>query len=466
MTAGILLCVAASLSRTVFLDIELFREQDLTRAVFTVTGLQGDDMRFSRVSQDYDPEYMSVTFLGASREVPVWGVDTLTGAGGWPRTLMVAMPGIEPGTGVTWTFSAEEFGENARKGFWWHWSGTPGPDSVRVSVHSSQEYGVHLRGFTEVEPGVFVSLSENTRAIWLGSPSTWRETGGMVMGAALSVLSAGDPFPPDLTEAVIQAGAAGVSVDLFLGRARTLISDNIRVISPRGEAALRVRSLQAILDTRYATPLETAMLFCAMARRAGHEARLAAARNDLPPFPYPIGWNRFLVRVDTPDGALWFEPSAPLSPAGYVESSDTLFVLVEGMDQVLTIDPNPGTGNLCRENWTMDPSAGTFTLTLDCRGGFDMELRERLGGMPARDALLALSDWFRVSGIHLFPTSCVTSDFFDLATPATLTVNGVLSGSSSPVYERVPELAWRSPGERVVEVNGSPVLGKVLLRIE
>lgn len=466
MTAGILLCIAASLSRTVFLDIELFREQGLTRAVFTVTGVQGDDMRFSRVSQDYDPEYMSVTFLGASREVPAWGVDTLTGSGGWPRTLMVAMPGIEPGTAVTWSFSAEEFGGNAAKGFWWHWSGTPGPDSVRVSVHSREEYAVHLGGFTQSEPGVFVSGPEVTRAIWFASPSDWRSMGDMVMGGALSVLSADDAVPPDLTEAVIQAGAAGASVEQFLARARTLVSDNIRVISPKGEAALRVRSLQAILDTRYATPLETALLFCAMARRAGHEALLAAARSDLPPFPYPIGWNRFLVRVDTPDGALWFEPSAPLSPAGYVLSSDTLFVLVEGMDRVLTIDPNPGTGNLCREDWTIDPPAGTFALTLDCRGGFDMELRERLGGMPPQDALLAISDWFRVSGIHLFPTSCATSDYFDLATPATLTVNGVLAGSASPAWERVPELAWRSQGERVVEVNGSPVLGKVLLRIE
>lgn len=466
MTSVIILFLAASLSRTVFLDIELFREQGLTRAVFTVTGVQGDDMRFSRVSQDYDPDYMSVAFLGASREVPAWGVDTLTGSGGWPRTIMVAMPGIEPGTEVTWTFGADEFGDNAANGFWWHWSGTPGPDSVRVTVNSSEEYGVHLRGFTETEPGVFVSGSEATRSIWFGSPSNWREIGEMVMGSALSLLSPDDPVPPDLTEAVIQAGTAGVSADLFLGRVRTLISDNIRVISPRGEAALRVRSLQAILDTRYATPLETALLFCAMARRAGHEARLAAARNDLPPFPYPIGWNRFLVRVDTPDGALWFEPSAPLTPAGYVESSDTLFVLVEGMDQVHTIDPNPGTGNLCRESWTINPPDGTFTLTLDCRGGFDMELRERLGGMPERDAVLALSDWFRVSGINLFPTTCVTSDYFDLSTPATLTVNGVLSATPSPLYETVPELTFRSTGERVLEVNGSPVQGKVLLKIE
>jgi len=466
MTAGIFLFVAATLSRTVFLDIGLFREQGLTRAVFTVTGLQGDDMRFSRVSQDYDPEYMSVSFLGASSAVPAWGVDTLTGSGGWPRTLMVAMPGIEPGTEVTWSFSAEEFGSNAGKGFWWNWRGTPGPDSVRVSVHASQEYLVHLRGFTETAPGVFVSNSQDIRAIWFGSPSNWRETGEMVMGEALAVLSPGATFPPDLTEAVIQAGAAGASADLFLGRARTLISDNFRVISPRGEAALRVRPLQSILDTRYATPLETALLFCAMARRAGHQARLAAARSDLPPFPYPIGWNRFLVRVDTPDGALWFEPSAPLSPAGYVESSDTLFVLVEGMDQILRIDPNRGTGNLCRENWTLNPEAGTFRLVLDCRGGFDRELRERLGGMPSQDAVLALSEWFRGSGINLFPTSCATSDLFDLATPATLEVNGVFSVSPSPVYERVPELSWQSRGERVVEVNGSPVQGKDLLRIE
>ncbi len=466
MTAGILLCIAASLSRTTFLDIGLFREEGLTRAVFTVTGVQGDDRRFSRVSQDYDPDYMTVTFLGAGIEVPSWGVDTLTGTGGWPRTLMVAMPGIEPGTEVTWAFSAEEFGRNAAEGFWWHWSGTPGPDSVRVSVHSSEEYAVHLLGFTETEPGVFVSGPEAIRGIWFASPSNWSEMGEMVMGGALALLSAGDPIPPDLTEAVIQAGAAGASADLFLSRARTLISDNIRVTSPRGEAGLRVRSLQSILDTRYATPLETALLFCAMARVAGHEARLAAARNDLPPFPYPIGWNRFLVRVDTPDGALWFEPSAPLSPAGYVESADTLYVLVEGMDRILTIDPNPGTGNLCRENWTIDPAAGTFTLTLDCRGGFDRELRERLGGMPSQDAVLALSEWFRVSGIHLFPTSCEASDLFDLATPATLHVSGVFQRSARPFYERVPELTWRSSGERVVGVNGLPVTEGVLQRIE
>jgi len=86
--------------------------------------------------------------------------------------------------------------------------------------------------------------------------------------------------------------------------------------------------------------------------------------------------------------------------------------------------------------------------------------------MPPQDAVLALSEWFRGSGIHLFPTSCATSDLFDLATPATLEVNGVFAVSPSPVYERVPELSWQSRGERVVEVNGSPVQGKDLLRIE
>lgn len=466
MTAAILLCVAASLSRTLLLDIELFREDGLTRAVFTVTGLQGDDMRFSRVSQDYDPDYMTVEFLGASRFVPEWGVDTLSGPAGWPRTLMVAMPGIEPGAEVTWSFSAEEHGRNAGNGFWWHWSGAPGPDSVRVRVHSPQEYLVHLQGFTRAEPGTFVSGPEETRSIWLASPADWSGVVEMVLGDALQVLSSGDPFPPDLTEAVIQAGAAGASSELFLGRARTLISDNIRVTSPRGEAALRSRPLQAILDSRYASPLETAVLFCAMARRAGYDARLAAARSDLPPFPYPIGWNRFLVRVDTPDGTQWFEPSAPLSPAGYVETSDTLFVLAEGGDRVLEIDPNPGTGNLCRESWTMDPSRGEFTLTIDARGGFDRELRERLGGLPPRDALLALSDWFRLSGIHFFPTSCVTSDYFDLAVPASLSADGVFSQSPPPVYEVIPDLLWRSRGERVVEVNGSQVQGRVLHRLE
>lgn len=466
MTAGILLCAVASLSRVLFLDIELFREEGLTRAVFTVTGLQGDDTRFSRVSQDYDPDYMSVTFLGASRPVPEWGVDTLAGSGGWPRTLMVAMPGIEPGTEVTWAFSAEEFGVNAERGFWWNWSGASGPDSVRVAVHSSGEYLVHSEGFTRTGPGEFVSGPEQTRSIWVASPIDWSEACRMVLGGAFPLLSPDDSFPPDLTDAVIQAGAAGASAELFLGRARTLISDNIRVTSPRGEAALRVRTLQDILDSRYATPLETAVLFCAMARRAGYDARLAAGRNDLPPFPYPIGWNRFLVRVDTPDGALWFEPSAPLSPAGYVESPDTLFLLVEGFDRVLAVEPNPGTGNLCRESWSLDPAAGTFTLTIEARGGFDRELRERLGGMPEHDAILAISDWFRASGIHLFPTSCTMSDYFDLALPASLSVNGVLARSSPPVFERVPDLLWLSPGERVVEVNGSQVGGRVLLRFE
>lgn len=464
MNAALILLLAASLSRTTFLGIDLFHEPGLTRGIFTMSGVQGDDRRFSRLTRDYDPSYMSVSFLGASREVPAWGVDTLTGSGGWPRSLMVAIPGLEPGMEVTWTFQAQEFGRNASAGLWFHWTGGAGLDTVRVSVHSDGPYRVHLENFRELRPGTYISTGGGNRAIWLASRGEWGSIGRMVLGEALDALA--EPPPPDLREAVIQAGVAGASTESFLARARTLISDSFRMTAPSGEAAVRVRPVQAILDSRYASPLETAVVFCYMARLAGHDALLAAARTERPPFPYPIGWNRFLVRVDTPDGALWFEPSAPLSPAGYIVAPDTLFVLTEGSERVLAVSPNQGHASYCEEDWLLDPVSGTFSLTLDCRGAFDMELRGKLGGMPAEDAVLAVAEWFRVSGIHLFPTECVTGDFFDLSVPATLVVRGVMASARGNWCERAPSLRWSAEGERIVRANGSPISGRVLLKSE
>lgn len=454
MTVSLILILAASLSRTARMDIELYREPGLTRGVFTVTGVQGEDRRFSRVRRNYDPEYMSVSFLGASIELPPWAVDTLSGSDGWPRALTVAVPGLDPGMTVRWTFMAEEFGRLAERGFWFHWEGGSRPDTVSVSIHSFEEYRVHAPGFDETAPGVFLSAGRDRKEIWIGTPGTWRGVAEAVMEEAFRVL-AGDS-PPDLREAVIQAGAAGASPDAFLARARTLVSDNFRITAPSGERALLVRPLQRILDARYANPLEAAVLFCAMARYAGHDALLAAAREERPPFPYPVGWRRFLVRVSTPDGALWFEPSAPLSPAGYIEAEDTLFVLLEGRNDLLALPPSRESVNYCLEEWEIDNLRGAFTLRLDCRGGFDRELRERLGGIPEADAILVVSEWFRVSGIHFFPIDLTSSDFFDLAAPARLEVSGILAPGSGPWRERVPGLTWRASGDRRVLVNGVP----------
>lgn len=459
-----LLLLAAPLSRTTSLSISIHHEPGLTRGVFTTSGVQGQDRRFSRLSRDYDPAYMSVSFLGASLEVPSWGVDTLTGSGSWPRSLLVALPGLEPGMEATWTFRVEEFGRNAEEGLWFHWRGGAQPDTVLVSVSSNEPYSVHLEGFQQLDTGVFISAGGGSRAIWLASPADWGRIGRMVLGGAMDVLA--QPSPPDLREAVIQAGAAGASLESFTARARTLISDSFRITGPSGEAALSVRPVQTILDSRYATPLEAAVVFCGMARLAGHDAVLAAAREDRPPVPYPIGWNRFLVRVSTPDGALWFEPSAPLTPAGYVHAPDTLFILTEASDMLLAVSPNQGHPGYCREEWFLDPVSGAFSLTLDCRGAFDMELRGKLGGMPEDDAVMAVAEWFRVSGIHLFPAQCVTGDLFDLSVPVSLHVAGVMAPARGAWCERAPVLRWSSEGERIVLVNGEELDGKVLLKSE
>ncbi len=459
----LILLLCSSLSRVTSLEINLRREPGLTSGIFTVTGLQGDDRRFSRVSRDFDPSYMSVEFLGASREVPAWGLDTLSGGGGWPSSIVAAIPGLEPGMEVRWSFAAGEFGRLAEEGFWYHWTGgAGGPDTVTVKVESREPRLVHTEGFMETEPGVFVSRGGGEREIWIATPSDWPAVGSMVLRDALEAL-ASDSIPPDLREAVIQAGAQGTG--RFLVRARTLISDNIRTVEPVGEAALEVRSVQEILDSRRANPLEAAVLFCAMARMAGHEAAIAAAREDRPPFPYPVGWRRFLVRVETPDGPQWFEPSAPLTPAGYIRGDDTLFVLLENATRLTALEPG-AEADYCREEWTLDPDAGRFTLSMDCRGAFDTELRGRLGGMPEEDAVLVLSEWFRKSGVHFFPTSCSTSDFHDLSTPATLEAWGILAPSSETWRERTPRLEWSCPGTPEVVVNGEPASGRVLVKDE
>lgn len=408
----------------------------------------GDDGRFLRVTRDFDPDYMEVElescsygFPGFERRIPAWAVDTLTGGEGWPRALVAAFPGLRPGMSLEWTFTIRDRGYLAGEGLFYTYIADDEPDTINVTCGSIPNLYVSSEGFVESRSHGrrrFSSVDQEYRELWLSTASDWGEVEDILLNSSReSALET----PPDLREASIQAGAAGALPRMRISRGRVLITESMQLLSfPGGDAGFRVRSLQEILDTRRATPLEAATLLSAMCRVMGIDAPVVLATDILPPIPSAIGFFRVFILAD---GTIE-EPSEYLSPSGWVDTPDTLWLLLPG--GMIAELPPEAESEKCVETWSISPDDGTFSLRVLTGGGFDRELRRKLAGTEPGRMLTAVSEWFRSSGIYFYPESVAVSDLFDLTQPASMNVIGVIPPAGDIWVEAAPSLNWNRSG--------------------
>ncbi len=448
MVAILLAGFIAVPSRYTSVDVNIEWSGSVKETTVSYRATAGDDGRFLRVTRDYDPEYMEVEVLGASygfpghpRNIPEWAVDTLTGGTGWPLAVVVAFPGLRPGMSMEWSFLVRDSGILAQSGLFYTYIAGEEPDTITVSCSDVDGLNAGYEGFTENTHGntrVFTSVNESFKELWLSTASDWAEVQNILLGD--SWISSAET-PPDLREAAIEAGAAGALPRMRVSRGRVLITESLQLLPfPGGDAGFAVRSLQEILDSRRATPAEAATLLSAMCRVMGIDAPVVPATDILPLVPSPLGFYRSFILVN---GELE-EPSEYLSPAGWVDAADTLWLLLPG--GALAKMPPAGESDTGSEEWDISPSEGTFTLTVNTDGGFDRELRRKLAGMDDDEVLLTVSEWFRKSGIYFYPLSVQQSDLFDLVQPASITVSGVILPADSSWIEAAPSLNWSREG--------------------
>ncbi len=435
-------------SRYTSVDVEINWDGVVKETTVSYSAIAGDDGRFLRVTRDFDPEYMEIEvihstygFPGQPRDVPEWAVDTLTGSEGWPLAIVVAFPGLRPGMTMEWSFRVREAGVMSGSGLFYTYIAGSEPDTIIVSCPDVDDLAVGSVGFTETagrNRRVFTSVNEEYKELWLSTASNWGEVQDILLEPSrISSLET----PPDLREAAIEAGAAGALPRMRVSRGRVLITESLQLLPfPGGDAGFAVRSLQEILDSRRATPIEAATLLSAMCRVMSIEAPVIPATDILPLVPSPLGFYRSFILVD---GELE-EPSEYLSPAGWVDAEDTLWLLLPG--GVLAEMPPLMESDTGLEIWDISPSDGEFTLTIQTVGGFDRELRRKLAGMNNEEILLTVADWFLVSSIYYYPQSVQLSDLFDLTEDAWIIVEGIIPPAGEQWIETAPSLNWSREG--------------------
>lgn len=420
-------------------SVSLSMRGDTLVRVMEFTGVQGSDRLLSRISRGFDPYTQSVSLemahMGTSSEelhrIPSWSVDTLTGGGSWPRSLVAAFPNLREGMAVHYRITVMDWSGNWSHGAWAVLSPRLKgivPDSCVFSfsdgmmeglVWTGEGYRMSSRG------GGTLFTARNPSAPLVVSPFTdHRDLEEFLLLEADSVLA--EPFPPDLREAALQATSAGADGYAQSMRARTLLCNSIspeRVMN--GRRVNGCRELQEILDSRRATPLEMAAVYAAVCRELGMEATIVPAGPGNFDVPVPPDWNRYLVRITSSEGDSWFvEPSAYLSPASWISGADSLTIILGG--ETAEIPPSSRSLSRCREFWRVDAVSGTFQLELDCRGWFDMSLRRRTAGLSDEEVLLSLAEWGWLSGRTLVPDTVFHGDPFALDEPMVLTAEGRL----------------------------------------
>jgi hypothetical protein len=471
----IVLLILSSLLRaspSVLLEysLELRMAGDTLVRLLSVRGLAGDDGRLLRNRFDFNPDYQSLVLLDAGfgfpgaprREPPEWAVDTLSGGGGHPRSLAVALPGLLPGMEVTYLLETRDWSPVWATGPWLLFDPADLPDieifsAVLESSGPALDYsGEGYHGSTVSSRRLTLTAEHPSDILWAAAERSWNELATAILARADSVSSA--PRPPDLRGAVIEAAAAGADPMMAADRARTLLTESFVVLeNPPGWGIFSVSDLQMILDRRTATPLEMAVLLEVISEELGLEAEILPVSSVEPLLPLPAGWTRFLVRITDGTGrSMLLEPSARLVQSGYIHAPDTLYILSSKEGRILLRPPNTAMENMCREFWTIDPGMGTFTLELDCRGYFDMVLRRKFAGLAVSELPAALSAWIWRGGVVLVPDSVFLSDLYDLSEPATLYAKGRLTtaGTDAPFFIRSPSLVWEIP----------PGMGSDLLR--
>ena len=463
MNKLIIICIlavsysASAPSKVSFYSVSLSLSQDTLFKTIEIRGMQGSDHLLSRITRGFNPETQSVSIEkavfglpeGDSGPIPSWATDTLTGSGGWQLALVTAFPALREGMIIDYRITVTDWSGNWECGIWALLSPSVKgicPDTSRFTISGDMLEDISWRGtgydVMESDNSIEFTASDSSGLLVISPLRSFEELEDFMLQEAETVLDSS--YPPDLREAALQATSAGAYQYAQSQRARSLICNSINP-SPRvsGGDVYSVRSLQEILDHRRGTALETAVLFAAMCRELGMEADIIPSGSTDHGIPVPAGWNRFLVRLVSSEGDIWFmEPSAYLTSASYIYRPDTLYIIEDG--SLRTMPPNTPGENDVLEYWMIDPGSGTFNLEITCSGLYDMMLRRRFAGLSSEELILSLSQWSWLSGRTIIPDSITLSDPFDLSIIMKLSVHGKLwmPAANPAAAEYLPLFDW------------------------
>lgn len=449
-------------------SVDLEQRGDTLFQTVEIQGVRGSDRGLGRFAQNFDPLYQSVVLLASEfgfpgtqfRQVPPWAVDTLTGSGEWPLSLVTAFPGLREGMEIRYRVLVKDWSDDWIQGPWAVLSSTVmgiEADSCVFTVSGDRTDGLRWSGTgysgNDRGDGLVLTSGDSSGLLWISPFTSYEELSDFVLDRAEEVL--GIERPLDLREAALQASAVGADEWYQVRAARSLVCNSLGLTAGRGSGYdYRVRDLQDILDTRTGTALELAVLFTSMCQELGISAVILPASEITPELPVPYQWNRFLVRVESADGRLWLvEPSAYLTEAFYIYRPVTLYILQH--DDITALVSNPAGENSMDEEWDIDANSGTFNLRVRCRGWFDGILRSRFAGLSADAMILAFSEWSWRSGRLLGIDSIEVSDPYDLGTPASISVSGRWSlPSVGRMYcDHLPVIFWNEPDNLNGNVN-------------
>ncbi len=449
-----------TVSTVSFYSVSLLLQQDTLRKIIEIRGIQGNDRQLSRITRCFNPETQSITLEravfgfpdGESGPVPEWSVDTLSGSGGWPLSLVTAFPALREGMTMEYRVEITDWSENWREGAWGVFSPSVKglrPDTCKFSVTGDLIENLHWNGTgyrVSRDSGKVEFIATDSAGVLVISPfSTYTELENFILGKISPALES--EYPPDLREAALQSTSAGADEYAQSVRAKSLLCNSInRTAAVPGININTVHSIQEILDRRRGTALEISLVFAAMCRELGMQADILPASDTDYGIPVPTGWNRYLVRLESKDGHEWImEPSANLTSASYIYRPDTLYVIENGNIQVMP--PNDSMESRNIEEWYINSEEGTFTMKMNCTGWYDMMLRRKLAGLSMERTLLSLSEWSWLSGRTIVPDSCSLSDPFDLGTNMSLSVIGTLwiTTDNSITAEYLPAFNWSKP---------------------
>jgi len=420
-------------------SVSITLHQDTLFKVIEIRGHQGSDRLLSRMTHGFNPETQSIILDRALFSsggpgfgpVPEWAVDTLSGSGTWPLSLVTAFPALREGMAIDYRVSITDWSGNWEHGAWAVFSPfVKGiyPDTCRFSVSGDgvQDLQWHAPGYDiSRSHGNLEFTSTDSSDILIVSPFMDFETLEDFLLKESTVFLTSS-FPPDLREAALQATTAGADEYAQSVLSRTLLCNSISPApSVSGADVFLTRGLQEILDTRRATPLEMALVYAAMCTELGMDAEIIPAGTTGYRIPVPVGWDRYLVRLASGNAFEWYmEPSAFLTRASYIYRPDTLYLLEDG--NVRPMPPNGPEENILREEWYIDPAEGTFMLVIACDGIYDMLMRRRFAGLSQEEKIIAVSEWSWLSGRVLLPDSVSISDPYDLASDMSLSLFGTI----------------------------------------
>ncbi|OPL18523.1 MAG: hypothetical protein AVO35_04115 [Candidatus Aegiribacteria sp. MLS_C] len=435
-------------------------EGDTLVRTVDLRGVQGSDRLLSRVVIPFDPEYQSILLCDAEmgpagadpRDIPSWAVDTLTGSGGRGRSLVAAFPALAEGMEVHVGLVLRDWSDSWSHGAW----GVLQPvfngmkaDSCIFCFEQGMIEGIAWSGDDYLEErrnGMLVLSGGASAGPLTFSPfQDHRELYEFILQKADNALSG--PFPPDLREAALQATSAGADHWSQSMRARTLLCNSIApAAGSEGGSSRECSSLQEILDSRTATPLEMAVVFTAVCRELGMNAEIVPAGGSAEGIPVPSGWDRFLVGLRSDGGGEWLvEPSAYLTPASWITRNGPLNCIRAG--RLFTLPSNNAGESCCIESWKLDTSEGTFVLSLRATGWFDVLLRRMTAGLPVEQLILEFSELCWLAGRTTVPETLELSDPYVLDSRMTITVAGRLGGGGleAGTIAVLPALAWSVP---------------------